>query len=422
MRLLDVCPIYVYYYYIMKPKLLLCLALLLAFAVQTAPAFPGPAETAVFAPFVSRLQGELRNNLIRLSWEDSPAVRGPVYVFRSDRPFERSAPLAGIRSVQVPYGVQFYVDEVEAGETEKILYFFAVASDGAGRIFDIPIIYTNMIRMRIPAAGDIAHEELPPEPVFVPPAVPAGISSLQAVAEGNRVIITFAQGQGTSGAVLYRSVSPIRQTADILGAVIVQMGISSPFTDYPVPGIPFYYAVILEQDLIRGMAEIIPGQNATIASVEAVPTDPAERRRMRPMPLPPLSAQGVPPPRDLSPEALRALEELPPRPEAERMRPRVFARDLAVPHGAGEDFALSLIVSGPFAARNWEAARNELVGFLSLPRSAEAQARARFYLGQSYYFMRMPREGLFEFLAIQERHPAEAMVWIQAALNMLKEQ
>ncbi|MDR1210971.1 MAG: hypothetical protein LBK40_01935, partial [Spirochaetaceae bacterium] len=42
----------------------------------------------VFAPFVSRLTVEVKNNLVRLTWRDSPDVRGPVYVYRSDRPIE----------------------------------------------------------------------------------------------------------------------------------------------------------------------------------------------------------------------------------------------------------------------------------------------------------------------------------------------
>ena len=102
-------------------------------------------------------------------------------------------------------------------------------------------------------------------------------------------------------------------------------------------------------------------------------------------------------------------------------KPRVFARDMTAPETGGEDYALSLIVRGPFAARNWESARDELVRFLALPRSAEAKARARFYMGQCSYFLRRPRESLFEFLSIQDKYPGEVREWIQASLDMLKE-
>ncbi|MCL2373749.1 MAG: hypothetical protein FWC65_00715 [Treponema sp.] len=388
---------------------------------------PAPADSAFFSPLVSRIQGELRNNLVRLSWMDSADARGTVYIFRSTRPFERSASLAGMPRIEVPHGTQFYVDEVERGEIDRAVYYFVVASNETGQTFEVPISHVNMIRVEIPAAAPIPFTPMmPPLPIMedpVPP-VPAGISSLQATADGDRVLITFTHVPAGPGAVLYRSASPIRQTSDLLGAAIVQMGVTSPFIDRPVPGIPYYYAVILEEDLIRGTVYIILGQNATTAAAEIA--DP--QALMRPMPLPQLSAQGAPsgffPPQALSPEAARALEALPaqPAPAPAAMIPRVFARDLAAPHAGGEDLALFSIVNGSFAARNWDAARNELVDFLSLPRTPDAQARARFYLGQSYYFMGRPREALFEFLAIQELYPAEAMAWIQASLHLLAAQ
>ena len=417
----------------MKAKRLLWFVPAMALMVlPIAAETPIPAGVPVF-PFVSQLQLELQNNLLRLSWVDSPYARGTVYIYRSTTPFERSALRLGLRIAEIPYGEQQHIDYVDIGENDSVLYYFVVASDGMGRVFDFPIIYSNTRSILIPAE-DAAFVQIPPPVQEEPVIIPTGISSLQATVDGNRVIITFTQNPEISGAILYRSVHPIRHRADLSAAQIVREGITSPLTDYLVPGIPYYYAVILEDDLRRGTVEIIPGQNATIAPVEIAALDPALRRRIRPIPLPLLSIYGAtsalglhtgpPPPLELSPEAAKALGEIPARsaPEAEQKRPRVFARDLAPAQAVGEDFVLSNIVTGPFAERNWEAARDELIGFLSLPRSAETRARARFYLGQSYYFMRMPREGLFEFLAIQDRHPAEAMAWIQASLDMLREQ
>ena len=426
----------------MKTKCLFWPVLLMALmplAAQTAHGETAPAGLTVFAPFVSRLQGELRGNFIGISWADSPAARGRVYIYRSTSPFNRAGMLhPGLRIAEVPYGAQSHVDEVEAGAVDTTFYYFIVASDEAGQLFDIPIFHINTVGVMVP--GIVPPAPPPPAipdgfaPLPPPEDLPHGISSLRAVADGDRIIITFQQSPGTSAAVLYRSIHPIRGTADLLGALIVQPGVSSPFTDYPVPGIPYYYAVILEDDLIRGTVEIVLGYNATFMAAEVLSPDPALRRRMRPMPLPLLSVQGatsvfgihatLPSVQELSTEAAKALEDVPSRPAPELVlkSPRVFARDLEVSHALGEDFALSAIVTGPFAAQNWQEARDELIGFLSLPRSPEAQARARFYLGQSYYFLHRPREGLLEFLAIQDRHPAEAMAWIQAALNMLKDQ
>jgi len=414
---------------------------LLPLASQVISGTPASTETGIFAPFVSRLEGELKNNLIRLSWVDSQDVRGPVYVYRSTVPFVEEGLQPEARLVEIPYGAQSYVDELEAG-TGAVLFYFAVASDEAGRRYDIPIIYTNTISIRIPASGasgfsvETPHQTWQAEPGISSGRLP-GISSLVAAVQGDRVVITFsevspAESSETSGAVLYRSIQPIRQTPDLLGSVIVQTKISSPFPDYPAPGIPYYYAVITEEDLIRGSVEIVPGRNATLSPVEVSLVPGSLERDIRAIPLPQISVQGAisslgdyaetPPPRQLSPEAAKALGHLArPAAEAGLKTPRVFARDMTATPAESEEYALSSIVKGPFASRNWEAARDELVRFLALPRSPEAKSRARFYLGQSRYFLRQPREGLFEFLAIQDRYPNEAREWIQASLGMLKD-
>jgi TolA-binding protein len=67
----------------------------------------------------------------------------------------------------------------------------------------------------------------------------------------------------------------------------------------------------------------------------------------------------------------------------------------------------------------WEKTREELLRYLSLPRSETSEARARFYLGQVYYYTQDIREALFEFLMIQSQYPEEANEWIQATLEQM---
>ena len=239
-----------------------CFWLLMALTLIIKPSVV-QAETAVFAPFVSRLHGEVKDNLVRLSWVDSLDVRGPVYVYRSSRPFEGPEPSLSGNPIEIPYGVQFFVDEVESGE---VLYYFVVASDAVGRKYNIPIIFTNT--------------------VFIP--------------------VSAGRAGGTVTAAL--------------------------------------------------------------------------------------------------------------------KHPRVFVRDLEAPLGVRNEGALASVVRGPFAARNWEAARDELIKLLAQPHiSDDVRDRARFYLGQSCYFLHMPREGLYQFLAIRHRYPVEASEWIQALLDMIQD-
>ncbi|MDR2618311.1 MAG: hypothetical protein LBC62_05510 [Treponema sp.] len=397
----------------------------------------------LFVPFVSRLQGEIKNNLLRLSWTDSPDVRGPVYIYRSLEPFDDNlSPDSLGRPVEVPYGAESYIDELGDPGT---YYYFVVASDTRGQHFVLPIPLNNSISVQISASpGGLAVSTgspvsggfpVPGEAAPVPGGSEPGISGLEAVTEGDGIIITFSAGMTGKKVVLYRSVQPIRQTMDLLGAVIVHNDAPSPLTDYPVPGIPYYYAAILEEDLTRGTAGIYPGKNATVNSVE-VPAGQGRiglagpDRDIRAMPLPMISVTAAVPATDafgetpvqagLSAKAAKALEDVPvSRKQAvPEKQPRVFSRDVD-DSPRGEDYALRAVVQGSFANRDWEACRDELKRYLSLPRSGESEARARFYLGQCYYFLGQFREGLFEFLSARPFYPEESPEWIQASLNAL---
>jgi hypothetical protein len=391
----------------------------------------------VFAPFISRLSAEVKNNLVRLSWIDSPDTRGPVYIYRSASPITEISVDSRLRLVEVPYGVQFYIDEAEEPGT---FYYFAAAGDEAGQRYNIIIPFNNSISVAVkpvetesPGSQGSALSGIPAQTGGAP--VESKIFALEAAVQGDGVVISYRTMHGTKNAILYRSVQPLRRTTDLLGAVIVQSGITSPFTDYPVPGIPYYYAVILEDDITAGNAEIFPGYNATLTVAE-VPVGkfrvglPSKPGNIRSMPLPlislhtaapgSLSVSEIPTPRELSPAAAKAVAGLkvPVKKGPALKNPRAFNEDLETP-ASGEEYTLRSIVQGPFVQRDWTSAREELVRFLSLPRSDASEARARFYLGQTYYFSKFPREALFEFLFIRTRFPAEAAEWIQAALAEL---
>jgi TolA-binding protein len=100
------------------------------------------------------------------------------------------------------------------------------------------------------------------------------------------------------------------------------------------------------------------------------------------------------------------------------MFPAAFPEDLEKT-GSGEEYQLALIVQGSFGNQSWNKAVEELRRFLDLPRSGKGEHKARFYLGQCYYFTGKNREALFEFLAAQEQFPNEANPWLQAVLQRL---
>jgi len=393
---------------------------------------------AVFAqdaamPHVSQIRAESRNNLIRITWMDSPDARGPVYIFRSARPFRGAIP-PNSRPVVVRYGEQYYIDD-----TDDIgnLYYFIAASDVSGRRFDIIIPQTNSTNVNLASAASSAA---PSSAAAASPASAAqastaiaseekpaqGITNIRARREGDRVIISFDILGPRKNAVLYRSMQPIRQPVDLINAVIVRSGQASVFEDFPVPGLSWYYAVVFQDEISSGGMKLRYGSNATSAAV-LIPDDGVLEKPLRPIPLPVMTLHNTLPESffleertvytPLSAQTQRMLKntQVPPKAALSLKRPRVFAVDLLAPTG-GEESALFEIVKEYFEKRDWDGARMSLLHYLSLPRSTDVEARARFYLGQTLYFTGNYKGALFEFLAIKSVHPAEANNWIDAVL------
>jgi hypothetical protein len=367
-------------------------------------------------PTVSQIKVEARNNLIRVSWTDSPEARGPVYIFRSARPFSGSIP-ANIRPVPVRYGQQYYVDDTEDMTN---LYYFIAASDVSGRRYDTIIPQTNSTYI------NLAQPQLPQD---APPSVTAAAESAEADGnlfarqEGERVIITYENIDPYKNAILYRSTQPFRQTQALLNATVVQSPVTFPFTDYPVPGFLWYYAVIFEDEIVSGNIGIKPGVNATVSPV-LISGDEAAQRAMRAIPLPMLTLRDhhdgflltdLPQQAYLNTGRDRQSRQKPP---LELKKPRVYVIDLEATTG-GEDSALVQIVQEYIEKYDWEGARTALRHYLSLPRSKDVEARARFYMGQAFYYTAQYREALFEFLTFRSYNSAEANTWIEAVLTAM---
>jgi len=376
-------------------------------------------------PYVSQIKVESRNNLTRLSWVDSQDARGPVYIFRSARPFNGAIP-PNIRPVVVRYGEQYYIDD---SDDMKNVYYFIAASDTSGKRYDIILPRVNSASL-IPSQSP---EEIAAiaEAEKAAAAEKSGIYNLKARQDGERVIITFEKDDKNKNAILYRSMQPIARSQDLLNAVIVQSKINSPFVDFPVPapGLTWYYAVIYEDEIAGGNMGIKPGINATVSPVTVTSEQPPERN-LRPIPLPVLTLRNTVPesyflteipeqvPLSSASENIVRDTRMPSKAPLRLKRPRVFSVDLVAPTG-GEESALFQIITESFLTFNWEEARISLQHYLSLPRSRDIEVRARFYLGQTLYYTGNYREALMEFMAIRSTHLAEANKWIEAVLSAM---
>jgi hypothetical protein len=466
-----------------------------ALALVPKSAFAQQGGYAIFAPFISSLHADVNGDTVKLVWKDSSSVRGPVYVYRSLAPFANGVQFNKNEVVEVPYGRQAYS---ELASSKGDWYYYVVASDEKEQKYEIIIPLSNIIQIKVDGQNhsfDAASSNIPtsavtrsyndrpmqPMPAQSPvensafnalwPDYPPNrnfqstetinVGGITANADNNHVRITFSSEYQGKNAVLYRSIVPIRRFSDLLTATVVQVGVNSPYLDNVTAGVPYYYAIVYEEDIKAGVAEIMPGLNATVIPAEvssgrrnaastsgtSVSSGFVGKPGFSYQPVPntaidevqkltvPGSGRGsekssfstINSPPQITQELNRREPEVignvknPLAPVLLR-EPRVINQDLQNNSTTGDDGILSSIVKGPFMWRDWNTSRDKLLGFLSEPRSSTSIARARFYLGQCYYFIGNYRGSLTEFLSVQSRWPDEIAVWVQACLSKIADQ
>lgn len=444
------------------------------------------SDSPIFAPFIAHLQAESNGTRVKLTWTDSASVRGPLFVYRSDRPFE-----GGFRNenmcAEVYYGRQTYTETVPA----EGLWYYCVIASFEGRRYEMVVPYNNMLEIEIdggsrvvsasgavgaPQGGAVARQggrddiwneaagtqyvftSRPPEQQSSLPVTPnmLTLTALAATPEPGGIRITFVSANRTKSPVVYRNIAPIMRVADLLTSDIAQLpGAASPFFDRVQTGIPYYYAVVYDEDIRSGQAFIAPGYNSTI--YPATVTIAVSAARQDPVRYIPPAYETVSPVTDsqislestfsdytvspLSEEARAAISSntftmpvpyqapvfsAPPiqayvkedAPVAE-LEPRIFQSDLAGISQNTEEARLQSIIKESFTWRKWPEAISALSALLSSVKDTNVETRARYYLGQAYYFTGLYNNTMTEMLAVQAKLPGETSLWIQLSLNAL---
>jgi hypothetical protein len=389
-------------------------------------------EKDVYAPFVSRLKAAVRGPQIKLTWKDSPDITGNYLVYRhtEDITIEnfRNAVLIG----RVDSGEESFIDApIERGE----FYYAVLAQTAEGKIFDIFIPFRNKTVKSISIESTAEEKDLA-----------AVISGISVRVEQDRVEISFRASRADRNLILYRSTSPIFSEDQLSLSNIVRSLKSSETAviDYPVPGIPYYYALVDEKLLESGIAVLAAGESASkdyaeiplqkeekSAFIPAKPETPAAR----PMPLPyfllsreigtgrRLSAQeafGLPAAVTVSPETKQAVNELLAKAlpiQAYSKQPRILEIDKALGTNK-EEYTLRTILDGPFDRRNWPETEKQLSNFLSVHLSEEIRIRAYFYRAQALFFQDRHSESFMEFLLASSRFYPEVRPWLDEILRL----
>ncbi len=408
--------------------------LLFCFSLGGVPLLSG---NEVKSPFVSQIKVAVRGPQVKITWKDSPDTPGSLLIFRSKEEitsenFSQST-LAGI----VPPGTEYFIDT--PGEVGS--YFYAILIQ-SGK----DALHTELIPFRNKTITPVVLENIADEQERG-----AKISSIKAEVVGNSIVVRFVVNRGDRELILYRSSSPILSIEQLYNATEVQRFPSSTteYTDHPIPGIPYYYAVVDARLLEMKNPQLEPGNNTTLEYVEiplpsegAVSLDmlpPLPAERVRPLPLPYFLLQrsvetgqklpgsreyGIPEPFPLSPITHKIIKDLTdPHPRTSLPTPSPLLLDTNKAAGdIREEYMLQTILSGPFKQRNWGETILQIDLFLRLPLSSDIRNQAYFYRGQARFFTEQYREAFMDFLIASSQHYAECTPWIDKILQILKEE
>ncbi|HUI72567.1 MAG TPA: hypothetical protein VL354_18750 [Spirochaetia bacterium] len=406
-------------------------AMAAAFLLSSVLAFSQDDEEMPF-PFVSLLKAQPAGFQIKLSWRDAPEAVASYSVYRYGQEITMDnlakAPVIG----RVDTGVQYFIDTPPDSKP----YFYAVlARDSTGKIFSTLIPFRNKTLIAVSVTTPATEEQAAAQITDIH----AGLTTA-----ADAIEVTFHSSNASRDLLLFRSTSPITDLEGLLrSASATQLDAGTTKVVIPVLSGVDYWFTVLDAGLFKlGTVALTAGVNSTVDPVQ-VPlasgktslAASAPPRRLLPLPnleitygiqtgrpLPGTNFQGLPPARSLSAATQKSLAILlanvPSMPQKQLER-TVLPAD-STPSPDRDETLLQGIVEGPFIAGNAAASENQLVDFLSLRRAPDAEARAHFYLGQTYYFTDRPREALLEFLLADDSYYHEVEQWKDACFRLLE--
>ena len=387
-------------------------------------------EGTVYAPFVSRLKAAVRGPQIKLSWKDSADVKGKYLVYRHIKEITQENFKDAVFVADVEAGAESYIDTPQ----EKGEFFYAViAQTPEGKLYDVFIPFRNKTMKGIAIASTAEEKDLA-----------ANISGIKTRVDQGKIEIAFKSSRADRDLVLFRSTSPLL-TSDKLSQANVVTALKSSTTliyDYPVPGIPYYYAIVDSKLLEGGNPPLVPGESTSVAFTEIplpVKEEPIalpklEPSTKRPMPLPYFllstevgtgknletkAVPGIPPERPVSAETSKATAALLAKTQALKAaerKPEILDIDKAL-GGSKEEYTLKTILDGPFVRKDWKETEKLLKNFLSLHLSEDIKVRAHFYMGEALYYQGRVQDSFMEFLLASGRHYAETRPWLDSLLQ-----
>ncbi|MBN2532448.1 MAG: hypothetical protein JXB88_06125 [Spirochaetales bacterium] len=391
----------------------------------TSPVF-GQEET--LSPFVSRINAEVNEMSIVLTWKSPEGIRGKILIYRYTQEItEKNLGLAQLLMI-ADISNESYVD---SPEDTKEYYYAVLIQDTKGVVHKVFAHYRNKTVTGVRIVDVTPEEERATK-----------ITNLKAEVSDTSIIITFQSSKPSRPLLLYRSTSRIVDEDSLLQTItpVALKDFSYKYIDYPVSGIQYYYAV-LDAGLVKiGTIDIVPGQNSLKSPVmipvkdDSVLKEPATKRSF---PLPYLDlisdiesgksiissvSSYLPEQRKISDDTKKAIEKVLSSVKVQQediiMEPVILPVDSAGNTG-GESSILQKIISEYFSGGLYYKAEQQLRDYLKIKHSEEVEARSYFYLGQILFFKGAYRDALLAFLMSLNLYYVEIQPWMDACFNKL---
>ncbi|MDX9800574.1 MAG: hypothetical protein RBT69_04470 [Spirochaetia bacterium] len=384
-------------------------------------------ETLVFAPFISRLKASEHNSLINISWKDSRDIKGTYLIYRHTEVINRNNFSDAYLVDEIPSGVENYSDRV-INNTD--FYYAVIVKNSEGNAFDIFLPYRNITLKPV----SVKSREKIGESA-------ASVRYLTAVTAKDSIILDFNADSAERNLAVLRHDEPIFSREDILSSTILDIipSYRKSYTDYPIPGVPWYYCVI-DAELLKNLnVPLVPFENTTLSAAE-IELTPGQYKLSnlsvkRAEPLPGFrinnyleSGGKIKTTRDDF-SIFRKKTDASTKAKIESIKlkykidyhVKLEPVTLDMPENSekyeenGDELRLSVIVEKYFLKERWE---DSVKNLLNLSRTARKSLKNKvsFYLGQSYYFLDKPEHSFFEFLKSSESFYPESRIWIDNIL------
>ncbi len=384
----------------------------------------------IFAPFVSGLSVSVSANSVTLSWKPAPSGIEVYEIYRSTQSFSESTFDRAVNIGTVTSDITAYTDYPP---TKDNYYYAVLGRADESTLYKLFIPYRNITVSPVAVETTDSLE-----------AVAAHITGLSASPADDSIRIEFDTNKPSREVIIYRSSSRIESSQDLIdaGAIATLSAAEQQYTDYPLGGISYYYAVLDAEMAKAGRYDFEPGENSLqnpvqlpVGSQIGMPRTQSDATRITPLPYLLLNngtfsaANFSRTPSELGEQTAsvwkRLSERISPDPDDADTRavPDILPADKTDQIDSSEELRsserqLAQIVNRSFPDNPqdkaaWQNAEKQLGAFFNSSRTESVETRAHYYMGQVYYFQGKYKQAFFEFIMAQDQLYAEAQPWLE---------